>query len=148
MTVYFYRVNDAFGELSNFSKHGFQLEGKHWPTSEHYFQAQKMTSLEYQEQIRKCESVRDAARLGRTLPMRPDWGDVRVEVMRKALRAKFNAHEDLRRILLSTGDEEIVEETTDDYFWGCGTQGDGENMLGQLLMELRQEIRNNESPTD
>jgi hypothetical protein len=61
--------------------------------------------------------------------------------MRSALRHKFNAHPTLVQLLLSTGDEEIIEQTTDDMYWGCGTRRDGLNMLGRLLMELRAAYR-------
>jgi len=61
--------------------------------------------------------------------------------MRRALRAKFTQHPDLRTLLLGTGDEEIVENAPGDYYWGCGKDGSGKNRLGALLMELRAELR-------
>jgi ribA/ribD-fused uncharacterized protein len=73
--------------------------------------------------------------------LQSDWEDVKLNVMRSALRRKFNAHPALVRLLLSTGDEEIIEETSDDTYWGCGTNRDGLNMLGTLLMELRAAYR-------
>jgi N-glycosidase YbiA len=50
-------------------------------------------------------------------------------------------HEDIQKILLDTGDEELIEATTNDYYWGCGTNGTGKNMLGRILMEVRAEVR-------
>ena len=61
--------------------------------------------------------------------------------MREALRAKFSQHQDLRKILLDTGDAEIVEHTSNDSYWGDGGDGSGKNMLGRLLMEVRDELR-------
>ena len=61
--------------------------------------------------------------------------------MKNALRAKFQMHADIRALLLDTGTEPIIEETTTDYYWGCGTDGSGRNRLGQLLMEVREELR-------
>ena len=135
----FYRVNEKYGAFSNFAKYGFDADGRLWPTSEHYFQAQKFKGTVHAETVRKAPSVRDAARIGRdrSLPLRADWEDVKLDVMRAALRYKFAAHPDLVELLMSTVDEEIVEQTTDDYYWGCGTDGTGLNMLGKLLMELR-----------
>jgi len=139
MPINFYRVNEPFGEFSNFARFPFEADGEHWPTSEHYFQAQKFAGTIHEEQVRLASSASEAARIGRdrNLPMRADWEDVKLEAMRSALRHKFDSHPHLVRLLLSTGDEEIIEETSDDYYWGCGTNRHGQNMLGKLLMELR-----------
>ena len=48
MSIYFYKTNEKYGCFSNFSKHGFELGGKYWPASEHYFQAQKFSETEYE----------------------------------------------------------------------------------------------------
>lgn len=61
--------------------------------------------------------------------------------MRDAVRAKFTQHEACRRELLETGDAPLVEKTTGDRYWGCGTNGDGKNMLGRILVEIRDELR-------
>jgi ribA/ribD-fused uncharacterized protein len=139
MAIRFYKVNDEYGCFSNFSKHGFELEGKYWSTSEHYFQAQKFVGSIYEEEIRTVESPMDAANMGRdrNKPLRPDWELVKDEVMRQAVLQKFLTHLDIREILLSTSPEEIIEETTSDYYWGCGTKGTGKNVLGKILMEVR-----------
>lgn len=143
MPIYFYRVNEPYGEFSNFSKHPFDADGKKWPTSEHYFQAQKFAGTIHEETVRLAASAKEAANVGRdrSLPMRPDWEDVKLNVMRSALRHKFDAHPKLVQLLLSTGQQEIIEQTTDDMYWGCGRNRKGLNMLGQLLMELRAAYR-------
>ena len=84
-----------------------------------------------------------AARMGRSRkrPLRRDWESVKVRVMRAAVLAKFQTHEDIRETLLATGCEEIVEDTTRDYFWGCGSKGNGKNWLGLILMEVRDQLR-------
>ncbi len=144
MSIYFYKTNEAYGCFSNFSKHPFELDNKLWPTSEHYFQAQKFAGTEYEEHIRLTATPMDAANMGRDrkLPLRKDWEIVKDEIMRKAVMAKFRANEDARKILLSTGNEELIENTTKDYYWGCGDNGTGRNMLGRILMEVRAELRN------
>jgi N-glycosidase YbiA len=143
VTIYFYRVNDPYGCFSNFSPHGFEADGRHWPTSEHYFQAKKFAGTAYEEQVRTSPTPMAAARLGRdrSLPLRQDWEAVKDNIMREAVRLKFSANREICNILLATGDEELVEKTTDDYYWGCGTQGTGQNMLGRILMELREQLR-------
>jgi len=143
MTVYFYSTNDEYGEFSNFKAYPIELNDKTWPTVEHYFQAQKFAGTEHEEELRTTESPMVVARKGRahTRPLRPDWEEVKDGIMREAVFAKFNQHPELCELLLSTGDEEIVEKTTRDYYWGCGTDGTGRNMLGRILMEVRQELR-------
>lgn len=143
MTVYFYSTNDEYGEFSNFKAYPIELNDKTWPTVEHYFQAQKFAGTEHEEELRTTESPMVVARKGRarTRPLRPDWEEVKDGIMREAVIAKFNQHPELCELLLSTGDEEIVEKTTRDYYWGCGTDGTGRNMLGRILMEVRQELR-------
>lgn len=61
--------------------------------------------------------------------------------MRKAVRAKFQQYGELSELLLSTGEENIVEHTTNDSDWGDGGDGSGRNMLGRILMEVRVELR-------
>lgn len=145
MPIEFYSTRDEYGCFSNFSAHPVQLDGKRWPTTEHYFQAQKFVGTDeaYVEEIRKCKSPMMAARLGRSRkhPLRGDWESVKDDVMRRAVLAKFEAHADARQVLLSTGDELLVEKTTGDHYWGCGSSGTGKNRLGQLLMEVRRLLR-------
>lgn len=84
-----------------------------------------------------------AARLGRSreVPLRKDWEETKDEVMFRAVMAKFQTDAVLKELLLSTEDEEIIEKTTNDYYWGCGTDGTGKNMLGLILMRVREELR-------
>lgn len=144
MTIRFYATRDAYGCFSNFSAHPIELDGLIWPTSEHYFQASKFEDAERREEIRASRSPMIAARLGRSrqYPLRADWEEVKDDVMRRAVLRKFESHPDIARVLLETGDEELVEATTDDHYWGCGTTGTGKNMLGIILMEVRAALRN------
>ena len=135
----FYRVNEPYGEFSNFSPHPVQLKGRIWPTVEHNFQAQKFAGTEHEEVIRQANSPMIAARLGRarSRPLRPDWETVKEDVMREALRAKFTQHPELRKLLLSTGNRPLIEHTKNDRYWADGGDGKGRNRLGVLLVELR-----------
>lgn len=137
----FNRTDDPYGCFSNFSKHPI-LVVTTWPTSEHYFQAQKFLDGELQFKILMEPSPMIAARMGRnrSWPLRPDWDDVRDDVMRTAIRAKVRQHHDVRDTLLSTGNAEIVEYTKSDSYWGDGGDGSGKNMLGRILMEVRDEL--------
>jgi len=143
MTIYFYSTREDFGCFSNFSSHGFELDGHYWRTSEHYFQAQKFAGTEFEEQVREAKSPKQAAELGRRrdFPLRDDWEAVKDDVMRRAVLRKFETHDDIRAILLGTGNEELVENAPGDYYWGCGKNGTGKNMLGIILMETRDKLR-------
>lgn len=61
--------------------------------------------------------------------------------MRKAVYAKFSQNNELKDILLKTSSEDIIENTSNDYYWGCGTNGSGTNMLGIILMEIRDKLK-------
>lgn len=137
--IRFYGVGDPHGELSNFARYPILLDKKWWPTSEHYFQAQKFLDPKVRESIRTASTPMMAARLGRDRrqKLRGDWESAKVSVMREAVEAKFRQHEDLARLLLSTGDATLVEHTDADAFWGDGGDRSGKNMLGRILMEVR-----------
>ncbi len=141
--ILFYRVSEPYGVFSNFSPHPVELKGRVWPTSEHYFQAQKFAGTEHEEAVRAAKSPMIAARMGRSRErrLRPDWESVKDGIMREVLRAKFTQHASLQAQLLSTGEAELVEHTTNDRYWADGGDGSGKNRLGQLLMELRSELR-------
>jgi hypothetical protein len=141
--IEFYSKKPEFKELSNFYAAPFSLDGKTWPSVEHYFQAMKFpTDPAYQETIRQIKTPQSAKSLGSSKehPIRPDWDSVREEVMKKALEAKFTQNEALKQILLSTKGKELVEASPTDIYWGIGKARKGQNRLGKLLMELRDTI--------
>ncbi|WP_246314278.1 NADAR family protein [Paenibacillus foliorum] len=137
--IRFYETNKPYGCFSNFAKYPVTLINKEWVTTEHYFQAQKFVGTEYEEEVRLAITPMEATRLGRdrNKPLRKDWEDCKVQIMREALIAKVEQHPRIKSILLSTGDCTIVEHTTNDAYWGDGGNGQGQNMLGKLLMEIR-----------
>lgn len=142
MAIKFYKINEQYGCFSNFAHYDFELDGKKWMTSEHYFQAQKFKGTEYVEIIRLLDNPMKAAEMGRDrkLPLREDWEQVKDDIMRKAVFEKFSQNEEIKKILLSTGKENIVENTSNDYYWGCGKDGSGKNVLGKILMEVREKL--------
>lgn len=148
--ICFYRVNDAYGCFSNFAPYPISVDGKVWPTSEHYFQAMKFLDAAHAKKIRETKSPMIAARMGRdrTVKIHADWNSRRDNVMYKAICAKFTQHEDLRAMLLETGNATLVEHTANDGYWGDGGDGSGKNRLGELLMKLRDALRGKkESPS-
>jgi ribA/ribD-fused uncharacterized protein len=141
--VYFYRTADAYGAFSNFSRHSVEIDGRTWPTTEHYFQAQKFLDADIQARIAALDSPMEAAQAGRDrlLPLRTDWEEVKDQIMRTAVWAKVRQHRVVRELLLGTGSAAIVEHTTNDAYWGDGGDGSGQNMLGVILMEVREALR-------
>lgn len=133
-----------FAFLSNFYESPIKYNGTvTMPTVEHYFQAAKAAEPLDFLKIAAADTPGKAKRLGRKCKLRADWEEKKIDVMRQALKLKF-ADPTLKAKLIATGDEELVEGTTwHDRFWGvCNCekcQGHGENHLGRLLMELRNE---------
>lgn len=133
--------------VGKFFHHSIYLAGKEWKSVEHYYQAQKFAGTELEEAIRSASSAAEAKEISRFNRNKrvKNWNSVKLDVMYKALRAKFTQHEDLKKLLLSTGEEHVVEKTTDDSFWGSGFSGEGRNMIGILLMRLRKELMDKEN---
>jgi N-glycosidase YbiA len=138
----FYSSRGKYGCFCNFSRHPITLKGKVWPTTEHFYQAQKFAGTHHEEAIRLSRGPGDAAKLGnsRELPLREDWNQVKEGMMMEALRAKFSQHDKCRQTLLETGDAYLFEDSQIDYYWGVGKSGTGKNRLGFLLMKLRYEL--------
>jgi ribA/ribD-fused uncharacterized protein len=132
--------------LSNFYRHTFQFGGLEWPTAEHAYQATKAATggdPAVVRRIQSCTSPGDAKRLGRAATINQrEWEEIKVPAMLEVLRAKF-ADPDMSEALLATG-EALLQEGNNwgDDFWGvCPPGGNGRNMLGELLMRVRDEQR-------
>lgn len=80
----------------------------------------------------------------RSLPLRPDWEQIKDQVMLRGVLRKFETHADIRRVLLATEEDLLVENAPTDYYWGCGADGSGQNKLGQVLMTVRAVLRRRE----
>lgn len=138
-----------FYVLSNFSAFSINWKGRRFPTSEHAYHWEKFPQgtrdgeLFVRDVIVDAESAHAAFKMaeGWRQLRRPDWDEIKVEVMREILRAKAMQHEYVRRKLLATGDRELVENSWRDDFWGWGPNRNGQNMLGKLWMEVRAELR-------
>lgn len=140
--IKFYKLAEPYGCFSNFHRSPIDVGGVTYATTEHYFQAMKFTDADHRERVRNCKTPSGAAKLGRTPheSYRPDWDQVKDDVMYTAVWAKFAQHPDLAEILLSTGDEVIVEHTSNDSYWADGGDGSGRNQLGLTLMKVRERM--------
>lgn len=130
--------------LSNFYYFPILFEGVMYKTSEHAYQAQKTIIDDEKKAIMSANTPGKAKALGRICSIRKDWDSVKVPVMRDVLWAKFSNPE-MSKLLLGTGNIILIEANEHgDVFWGV-YKSKGENMLGKLLMEIRDELR---SPDD
>ncbi|OED43349.1 hypothetical protein AB832_02610 [Flavobacteriaceae bacterium (ex Bugula neritina AB1)] len=141
--IRFYKINDEYGDFSNFAPFSIFLEGNSWPTVEHYFQSCKFEDPAIKEKIKSFSSPMKAAKEGRNRKntLRADWEIVKDNIMLRSLRVKFKQHPNLRKKLLLTDNVKIIEHTKNDSYWGDGGNGNGKNMLGSLLMKVRDELR-------
>lgn len=151
--VHFYHSDQPWGELSNFSQHAVFLRGRVWPTVEHFYQAQKFAGTVHEESIRRCPSPTLAKRRAGDLAelhRRQDWQAKKEGVMLEGLRAKFGQHPDLQGLLLGTRERLLIEHTEHDPYWGDAGDGTGQNRLGCLLMQVREEFQRvgGERPSD
>lgn len=144
MAIKFWKNVGPYGCLSNFSKDPITVSGIHYQTSEHYFQSEKFLDEKNKMDVINCSTPHLCAETGRdkTRPLRDDWELVKNHVMYEALRLKVEQNPIVKATLLSTKDEEIIEDSPIDYYWGCGRDGSGVNMLGKLWMKLREDLVN------
>jgi ribA/ribD-fused uncharacterized protein len=132
--------------LSNFYHSPFTVDGIQYDTVEHFFQSRKASTWDEAMWVNAADTPGLAKGRGRKVSMRPDWEQIKVDVMRFALEQKF-AIPELKEKLLATGNIELIEGNWwDDNFWGdCYCPAcqsfQGKNMLGKLLMELREKLK-------
>ena len=140
--IKFYKVNDTYGIFSNFSPSAIVLTSEIWPTVEHFFQASKFLNFGTKDRIKAMESPMDAAKEGRNRDniLRDDWEQIKDTVMYKAVKAKFLQNHEMKSVLLNTGSLPIIEHTANDNYWADGGDGSGKNMLGLILMRVRDEL--------
>lgn len=136
-------IKDFQGEnsfLSNFFEAPVRINNKIFPTSEHAFQALKSWHEDDWDKILKCETAGRAKRAGRKLRIREDWEEVKLKIMKEIIRRKFSQHPDLADKLVATEQKELQEGNNwGDTFWGI-SNGKGQNNLGIILMEVREEL--------
>lgn len=122
--------------LSNFSPSEVYFEGMRYPTVEHAYQAAKSTNPIVRLSIQQARTPAEAKKLGQQITLRPDWEDIKYEVMKELLFKKFTI-EHLQLALIATEPHELVEGNWwGDTYWGV-CKGVGENNLGKLLMLTR-----------
>jgi N-glycosidase YbiA len=155
--LYFGRDRDQFGFLSHFHPSPIELDGETWPTVEHYYQAQRSDDPAYRQTIRAAETPGKAKRLAARTDLakkrtkrswfylnnatpRADWHEIKLDIMRRADRAKFSQNPELECLLRETASAKLIEDSPWEPFWGIGQDGQGLNWAGRVLMEIRVEL--------
>ncbi len=135
---------DPAHPLASCSRHSFELDGATWPSVEHYYQAMKFEDASYREQIRNAPRPADARKLGKSKKhgRRKDWDRVKETYMTRGTYIKCRTHGEVTEALLASGDRVIMETSQYDYYWGCGRDTRGHNTYGKVLMNVREQLRN------
>jgi ribA/ribD-fused uncharacterized protein len=137
------KIEEFRGEyrfLSNFFPSPFVFDNMEWSTVEHAYQASKSLDLKVRVRINLMNTPGETKRAGKKLKIRPDWEEVKIDLMTKFVTLKFSQNPDLAKRLKQTGNM-ILEEgnTWHDTFWGVCPPGSnkGQNELGKILMQVR-----------
>lgn len=155
--LYYRRDRTMFRFLSHFYPSPVDIDCERWATVEHFYQGQKSFDENYRNAIRTAVSPAMAKKLAAqpTAPRkiskdswfkehqvepRADWYEVKLDIMRRADWAKYSQHSQLLRLLIATGDAELIEDSESEPFWGIGADGLGTSWAGRVLMEVRQKL--------
>lgn len=142
-SVYFF--SHAFDPLNNWSANAVTISRQTFATLEHAYHYMKFaeTAPEIAAEIQVAPSPWAAMQIERKHrdKRRTDWQDVKVAIMTDLVRAKVSQNDDVRDCLEKTRDKSIIENSPWDSFWGAGKDGKGRNMMGQILMQVRIELR-------
>lgn len=138
-TQYIPFYEGPYAALSNFSAHTVHYNGVTYMTAEHAYQTAKFVDDAVRKQIMSAPSAYLAREYGQAPEGRNHSFD-KVAVMKKIMRAKRDQHADVAAVLRNTRDNIIIKNHPNDYFWGTGADGSGENVMGKIWMELRSEL--------
>jgi ribA/ribD-fused uncharacterized protein len=130
--------------FSNYAALPVRYKDVLYPTSEHAYQAAKfINNKKIYTQIKNAKSPSEAKRLAdeNETETITNWSMIKLQVMSDIIYEKAKQHEEVRRRLLETQDSQIIENSMDDYFWGCGEDDTGQNHLGKIWMRIREELR-------
>jgi len=143
--IFFYPKE--FYVFDNFSSFSVEYNGYVWPTSEHAYQAAKFKGYSDKviKEIKKSRSAHDAQKIAdKHKKLRnPKWCEIKKDIMKDILRCKVEQHPYVLKKLIASKDREIIEDSWRDEIWGWGPYKDGQNLLGNLWMEIRDEFTEN-----
>lgn len=141
--AHYLSMDNAASGLSRVSEHSFELDDETWPSVEHYYQAMKYEKSSDRDAVKNASSAMQARKAGSRWfkKKRADWKKIELTVMTRAVYIKLRTYPELAQELLATGDQMLVEDSQFDYFWGCGRDKRGANHYGQILMNVREKLR-------
>jgi ribA/ribD-fused uncharacterized protein len=137
--IYFSSRICEYQQLSNFHMCPFTYLGVVYKSAEHCYQRCKFTDANIIDHVISADTPLAAKRIASTYKgsIRHDWYSINVIVMQEILENKFLANPHLKQLLIYTGNSILIEHSRFDKFWGATKSGNGENMLGRILMTIR-----------
>ena len=137
-------IENIFHYLSPFSAYQVEVDDYIYPTLEHAYQSLRVKPGPEREEIKNSRSPMDAWRIGQTYKNNPDLrvpNQDKAELMEMLMRAKLKQHDDIKALLIESGDRGLLKVYPTDYFWATGADGSGENIMGKIWMKLRDELK-------
>ena len=141
--IEFYKEFGELGYLANYSNHGFTKNGVFYKTVEHYYQSEKFSDPEIKKRIIDADTPKEASNIGRDRSniRIPNFKEVKNQVMFDGILEKFRQHRDIAYKLIETRNRGIAEATVDEYYWGIGKDKSGKNVIGDILVKVRERIK-------
>ena len=135
--ILFFSNSDEYAWLSNFARLPIVINGITYPTVEHYYQSEKATNQTDRDFVRNAKTPGQSKFRGNQIQCVENWDEIKVRIMTVALLAKLKNNPELKIKLEETKGYDLIENNPRDYFWGCGKDKSGKNMLGKLWMDIR-----------
>ncbi len=141
--IEFYKEFGELGYLANYSNHGFTKNGVFYKTVEHYYQSEKFDNPEIKKRIINADTPKEASIIGRDRSniRIPNFKDIKNQVMFDGILEKFRQNRDIAYKLIETRNRLIAEATVDEYYWGIGKDKSGKNVIGDILVRVRERIK-------
>ena len=141
--IEFYKEFGELGYLANYSNHGFTKNGIFYKTVEHYYQSEKFDDPEIKKRIINAPTPKEASNIGRDRSniRKDNFKEIKNQVMFDGILEKFRQNRDITYKLIETRNKKIAEATIDEYYWGIGKDKSGKNVIGDILVKVRERIK-------
>lgn len=143
MAIEFYKEFGPLGYLANYSNHSFNKNGVFYKTVEHYYQSEKFADEKIKKEILNAKTPKIASNIGRDRnnPRKDNFKNIKLDVMYEGILEKFRQNREIACKLIETRNQEIIEATIDEYYWGIGKNKTGQNNIGKILVRVREQIK-------
>lgn len=141
--IEFYKEFGELGYLANYSNHGFTKNGIFYKTVEHYYQSEKFDDPEIKKRIINAPTPKEASNIGRDRSniRKENFKEIKNQVMFDGILEKFRQNRDIAYKLIETRNKKIAEATIDEYYWGIGKDKSGKNVIGDILVKVRERMK-------